>query len=78
MPKHVMNYQSGEYEWIDENGYSLDQGCFVFNWDDSEYQREEEERRRRWEDDEEENDDEQEEHRRFFLWSMLFGADDDQ
>ena len=36
-PKYCMNYDSGEYEWIDEDGYSWDQGEYVYNWDDSEY-----------------------------------------
>ncbi len=43
MPKYCLNYDSGDYEWIDENGYSIDQGEYVYNWDDSEYRREEEE-----------------------------------
>ena len=30
-------------EWITENGYSIDQGEYVYNWDDSEYRQEEEE-----------------------------------
>jgi hypothetical protein len=52
MPKYCFNYESGEYEYIDKNGYSWDQNDFVHNWDDSEYRREEEEEeRRRWDDD---------------------------
>lgn len=43
MPKYCYNYDSGDYEYIDENGYSWDQGNYVYNWDDSEYRREEEE-----------------------------------
>lgn len=35
------NYDTGQFEWIDEDGFSLDQGEFVFNWDDSEYQEDE-------------------------------------
>ncbi len=46
MPKYCLNYESGDYEWIDENGYSIDQGEYVYSWDDSEYRREEEERQR--------------------------------
>lgn len=45
MSKYCYNYDSGEYEWIDPDGYSIDQGGYVFNWDDSEYRREEEEER---------------------------------
>ena len=41
--KWCMNYETGEYEWIDEDGYSWDRGEYVYNWDDSEYQREREE-----------------------------------
>lgn len=50
MPKYCYNYDSGNYEYIDENGYSWDQGEFAHNWDDSEYrrQREEEEERNLW------------------------------
>lgn len=39
-PKYCMNYDSGEYEWIDEDGYSWDQGEYVFSWDDSDYRNE--------------------------------------
>lgn len=34
-PKYCMNYDFGEYEWIDEDGYSWDQGEYVYSWDDS-------------------------------------------
>ena len=44
-----MNYESGDYEYIDKDGFSWDQGGYVLNWDDSEYRREEEEERRRQE-----------------------------
>ena len=49
MWKFCYNYETGEYEEIYESGYSYTQGQYVYNWDDSEYQREreEEERRRR-------------------------------
>ena len=53
MPKYCYNYESGKYEYIEEDGYSLEQGGYVYNWDDSEYrrQREEEEERNLWNDD---------------------------
>ncbi len=38
-PKWCMNYDSGDYEWIDEDGYSWDQGEYVYNWDDSVYKK---------------------------------------
>ena len=44
MPKWCFNYESGEYECIDRNGFSIDRGEYVYNWDDSEYRREERER----------------------------------
>ena len=69
MPKYCFNYESGEYEWIDRNGYSWDTGEYTYNWDDSAYKREEEEeeeRRRR--------DEEEEEERRH---RSLFDGDDD-
>ncbi len=34
-PKWCMNYDSGDYEWIDESGYSWDQGEYVYNYDRS-------------------------------------------
>ena len=43
MSKWCFNYDSGEYEDIDEDGYSQTQGKYVYNWDDSEYREEEEE-----------------------------------
>jgi hypothetical protein len=47
-PKYCMNYDSGEYEWIDEDGYSWDQGEYVFNWDDSDYRNERDEEEEDW------------------------------
>lgn len=43
MSKCCFNYDSGEYENIERDGFSIDQGEYVYNWDDSEYRREEEE-----------------------------------
>ena len=43
MTKWCFNYESGEYEYIERDGYSIDRGEYVYNWDDSEYRREEEE-----------------------------------
>ena len=54
MPKYCLNYETGEYEWIDRNGYSWDSGEFTYNWDDSEYKREEEEEEERRREEEEE------------------------
>ena len=52
MSKWCYNYDSGEYEDIDKDGFSWSQGEFVYNWDDSEYRREEEEDAKcLWEDD---------------------------
>lgn len=45
MPKYCFNYESGEYEWIEENGFSITQGSYVYHWDDSEYRREDEEQK---------------------------------
>ena len=42
MSKYCFNYDSGEYENIERDGFSIDQGEYVYNWDDSEYRREEE------------------------------------
>lgn len=53
MSKWCFNYESGDYEYIDRDGFSVSAGEYTYNWDDSEYRREEEERRqeeeRRWE-----------------------------
>ena len=46
MSKWCFNYDSGEYENIEKDGFSIDRGEYVYNWDDSEYRREEEEERR--------------------------------
>lgn len=54
MAKWCLNYDSGEYEHITEDGFSIDRGEYVYNWDDSEYEREREEERRREEEEEEE------------------------
>ncbi len=43
MPKWCLNYDSGDYEWIEKDGFSLDRGEYVYNWDDSEYRQEDEE-----------------------------------
>ncbi|WP_022779560.1 hypothetical protein [Butyrivibrio sp. AE3009] len=56
MSKWAFNYESGEYEDIDRDGYSWTRGEYTYNWDDSEYRREEEESRR------------EEERRRDDLW----------
>ncbi|MBO5938439.1 MAG: hypothetical protein J6Q82_02945 [Clostridia bacterium] len=52
MAKWCYNYDSGEYEYIEKDGFSIDRGEYVYNWDDREYrsereEEEEEERRRR-------------------------------
>ena len=60
MPKRCLNYESGEYEYIDRDGFSITRGEYVYNWDDSEYLREEEEERQY----EEERQREEEEERR--------------
>ena len=55
MPKWCFNYESGEYEYIEHDGYSIDRGEYVYNWDDSEYRREEEEERRRSQDEDDDD-----------------------
>lgn len=58
MAKYAFNYDSGEYEYIERDGFSIDRGKYVYNWDDSEYHREEKEEeerrleeRRMWDED---------------------------
>lgn len=55
MSKYCFNYKSGEYEWIEKDGYSIDCGEYVYNWDDSEYRREEEEEQQNLLEDDEEH-----------------------
>ena len=47
MAKYAFNYDSGEYEYIERDRFSIDRGECVYNWDDSEYRREEEEEEER-------------------------------
>lgn len=53
MSKWCFNYDSGEYEYIERNGFSVTRGEYVYNWDDSDYRREEEEEER-WREEKEE------------------------
>ena len=55
MAKWCFNFESGKYEQIEKDGFSIDQGEYVYNWDDSEYRREEEERRNAFFDDEDDD-----------------------
>ena len=50
MSKWCFNYDSGEYENIEKDGFSIERGEYVYNWDDSEYRREEEEKYRQQDD----------------------------
>ena len=55
MTKWCFNYDSGKYEYIDKDGFSIDRGEYVYNWDDSEYRREEEEKKQHSLDDDDDN-----------------------
>ena len=57
MTKWCFKYESGEYEYIERDGYSIDRGEYVYNWDDSEYRREEEEEEERRRSQDEDDDD---------------------
>ena len=57
MAKWCFNYESGKYEYIERDGYSIDCGEYVNNWDDSEYRREEEEEEERRRSQDEDDDD---------------------
>ena len=46
MAKYVFDYETGEYEYIERDGFSIDRGEYTYNWDDSEYRKEEEEENR--------------------------------
>jgi hypothetical protein len=43
MSKYCFDYETGEFENIERDGFSIDRGEYTYNWDDSEYRREEEE-----------------------------------
>ena len=43
MAKYVFDYETGEYEYIERDGFSIDRGEYTYSWDDSEYRREEQE-----------------------------------
>ena len=45
MAKWAFNYDSGDYEYIESDGFRIDHGDYAYNWDNSEYRREEERRR---------------------------------
>ena len=47
MAKWCFNYESGDYEYIERDGFSIDRREYGYNWDDSEYRREEEEEEER-------------------------------
>ena len=32
MAKWCFNYESGEYEYIERDGFSIDRGEYVYNW----------------------------------------------
>ena len=32
MAKYAFNYDSGEYEYIERDGFSIDRGEYVYNW----------------------------------------------
>ena len=34
MAKYAFNYDSGEYEYIERDGFSIDRGEYVYNWDE--------------------------------------------
>ena len=64
MSKWCFNYESGEYEEIDRDGFSISRGEYVYDWDDSDFRREEE-------------DKEEEEHHRWGLCHSFWGDEED-
>jgi len=65
MSKWCFNYDSGEYEEIDRDGFSISRGEYVNNWDDSKFRREEEE------------EEEEEEFNRWGFHHSVWGDEDD-
>ncbi len=43
MSKYCFDYETGEFENIQRDGFSFDRGEYTYNWYASEYRREEEE-----------------------------------
>mgnify|MGYP004501286153 CR=1 FL=1 len=43
LSKWCFNYETGDYEDIDRDGFSYTTGKYTNNWDDGEYRQEEEE-----------------------------------
>lgn len=43
MSKWCFNFESGNYENIDKDGFSMEQGTFVLNWDKTPYENDDEE-----------------------------------
>lgn len=35
MAIYAFDYETGEYEYIEEDGFSIDRGEYTYNWDDS-------------------------------------------
>ena len=77
MAKWCYNYESGDYEYIDRDGFSWDRGEYVYNWDDSEYRKEEEERREEERREEERREEERREEERQSRSLRSFFDDDD-
>ena len=71
MSKLCFNYESGEFEEIDRDGYSWTLGEYVTIWDDSPYKRAEEEEEKERQKKEEEEREEEERMR------LLYDKDDD-
>lgn len=61
MGKWSLNYETGDYEDIEKDGFSNTTGEYTYNWDDSEYRREEERRREEEEKEERRREEEEEE-----------------
>ena len=38
MSNWCFDYETGAFEHIDRDGFSIERGQFVYNWDDSSYQ----------------------------------------
>ncbi len=60
MGKWTMNYETGDFEDIERDGFSITTGEYTYDWDDTEYRREEEEEQRREEERRWEEEDEDE------------------
>ena len=56
MFKYTLNYETGEYEFVDENGFRLEEGDFTFNFDRTPFEQDDMNNPFKWQNDPFNND----------------------